>query len=108
MQEIAEGAGIKKPTIYLYYPSKGELFLSIVDALAQTMEKAVSHAMSELGGESLEVLLRGVFLCQADLMSRDQLLLLRRAMTMSLCYVKMRSSPGFKKPWMGWTGILRN
>ena len=44
VQEIAEGAGITKPTLYHYFGSKQGLLKTLVDGYAEPFYQAVSQA----------------------------------------------------------------
>lgn len=47
LNDIAFQVGIKKPSLYVYFKSKQELFLSVFDELLQEYELAVQHIFDE-------------------------------------------------------------
>ena len=52
MSEVAAAAGIGKPSLYRYFPSKDELFLEIFDAALGELETALGGAASAAASPS--------------------------------------------------------
>jgi AcrR family transcriptional regulator len=42
MDDIAEGAGVTKPVLYQHFPSKGELYLELIEAVSAELVEAVT------------------------------------------------------------------
>ncbi len=49
LDEIVEEAGTSKGAVYLYFPNKEQLFLSLVDQFADLLERRVEEAISQQG-----------------------------------------------------------
>lgn len=60
MDEVAELAGVAKPTIYRYFPSKDDLFLAVFNETFAALEKALSDiaAQSLPPQETLHAMIR--------------------------------------------------
>jgi len=54
LNEIASKVGIKKPSLYGYFSSKQELFLSVFDDLLQQYELAVQQMIAEAENTALD------------------------------------------------------
>jgi AcrR family transcriptional regulator len=66
---IAERAGIGKGTIYLYFPSKRDLFISMLQAIAQ---RQLSEARAALqSGKTIQEQLQALFLAFVRLATED-------------------------------------
>ncbi|MBV9593296.1 MAG: TetR/AcrR family transcriptional regulator [Actinobacteria bacterium] len=46
MDDIAERAGVSKPVLYQHFPGKLELYLALLDLQAESLQAAVSEALS--------------------------------------------------------------
>jgi AcrR family transcriptional regulator len=46
MDDIAERAGVSKPVLYQHFPSKQELYLALLDGVADSLVAAVHSALS--------------------------------------------------------------
>lgn len=60
MQAVADAAGVAKGTVYLYFPSKEELFLAAVDHGVTCMKHAVDVAVEALT-DPLDVIEKAIF-----------------------------------------------
>ncbi|KGN39395.1 TetR/AcrR family transcriptional regulator [Knoellia subterranea] len=47
MDDIAEHAGVSKPVLYQHFPGKLELYLALLDAHCETLERLVREALSQ-------------------------------------------------------------
>lgn len=60
VEEVAQRAGVSKGTLFLYYPSKQELFKAVVrDSIAGRLDEW-SHALDTFEGSSADLLLQGL------------------------------------------------
>ena len=66
---IAERAGIGKGTIYLYFPSKRDLFIAMLQAIAQRQIDAARKAL--LSADTLQAQLEALFLAFVHLATED-------------------------------------
>lgn len=61
---IAQAAGIAKGTIYLYFSSKQELFISLIEARTKEFEELLEERLSD--ATSFEEVLRGVVMMRGE------------------------------------------
>lgn len=61
LNNIAEEAGIKKPSIYAHYKGKDDLFLSAMKYSLDTQKAHLASYFSGMRNESLEAVLKGYF-----------------------------------------------
>lgn len=66
---IAERAGIGKGTIYLYFPSKRELFIAMLQAIAKRQIDAARNALKS--ADTLQAQLEALFLAFVRLATED-------------------------------------
>lgn len=66
---IAERAGIGKGTIYLYFPSKRDLFMAMLQAIAQRQVDAARHALKS--ADTLQTQFEALFLAFVHLATED-------------------------------------
>jgi AcrR family transcriptional regulator len=66
---IADHAGIGRGTLYLYFPSKRDVFIEMLQAIAERQLAAARTALTE--GESLQERLRALFLAFIRLATED-------------------------------------
>ena len=66
---IAERAGIGKGTVYLYFPSKRDLFIAMLQAIAQRQIDAARKALKS--ADTLQIQLEALFLAFVHLAPED-------------------------------------
>lgn len=60
MDEIARAAGVAKGTLYLYHPSKQELFVAVFDGLFRQLTERMQERLDTDGGRPVAEQLRGL------------------------------------------------
>jgi AcrR family transcriptional regulator len=66
MDELAEEAGISKPTLYQYFNSKDELVAKAVERMFEKMEEQISTLSDKSPGEQLEHFLRTMLKARSE------------------------------------------
>ena len=71
LQEIADGVGIKKPSIYAHFENKESLFLSVLEEVTADFVFHWRSLSETTAGESPEIRLRALFLGMIDYFTDD-------------------------------------
>jgi len=84
MQEIAEKVGLNKATLYFYFKSKQDLYLTILEEQLRVYHSALEHALQSISALPFETLLYKIVTVFVESSTHERLLLWRKTQLFSL------------------------